>query len=1773
MNAELRRSHVIKKHLAILVPLIVLTIGTGAAPLLEKAGGVRLHLRSGSFDPRSEQPPALPDAARQLPAEAKHLARGMSRFVLVQFEGPIRTETQDAIRSTGAEVVRYMPDFALLVRADKQQLGAISQLPSVRWVGSMRPSWRVEPKILNSFSGPPSARVQWAVVAQQGESVNAIHQLILRSFPDVELLKGGVNDHKLVLRTSAGGALALLAAILEHESVAWIEPWIEPHVLNNESIWVVQSGVRNAGDIGTLEYPNSAPVWAHDILGTGQIVAVADSGLTDNDCFFSPAPIHQNVAAPGAISVDLTKRKLIAYNWFPGAADGDSGDPAIGYHGSHVAGSVQGDNSANLSTATAASHDSGDGMAPNAKLIFQDIGGVADLAGIPLDLRDMFAQAYAAGARVHTNSWGSGVEGIYTSDSQAVDDYNYRMGQDMLILFAASNDGAGVNGDKLAGGENDTIGSPGTAKNSLTVGAVDNGSTGANTLVWFSSRGQTDDGRTKPEIVAPGFDIVSHDGDATACNTQQLGGTSMATPTVAGAATLARQYFTDGWYPSGAKTPADGFAPTAAALRATLTAGARPITTEGYCDRWSAIFATCTRTRTRAMTASPNSMQGWGRLTLIDSLWFNSAPNSNVKLKVWDVENSAGNETGQVAEYSLPGVVAGTRLHINLAWSDAPGTLGAAKALVNDLNLEVIAPNGTTIYHGNQFSVTADGLPRDSAAGAAGWDSTNNLEGVQIAAPANGDYLIRIHAFNVPGYSGYFQDRQGYAIAATGNFTQSCALPAPTGLNAVAGGANQINLSWTAVPGATKYAIYRSLRGQANCNSGMAQIGQSTTTNFTDNTVIGGYQYSYYVKTLAPCDGPASNCATATATGSCSLKPTFPGVTSATSASDGSCAIDLAWSAATSNCPLGNSVVYNIYRSTTPNFTVAPANLVGSCVNALSYTDGGLTSGTTYFYVVRAEDSTTGNGGPCGSGNEESNNVIASATPYGVGTGASGTWTDGGGDTSAKLTREGSWSIVSTADSATYVHSGTYAYKTSPGTTSYPSNACAAAITPTLTIGTANPTVTFWERHAVEDGWDGVTVEYSVNGGAWTVATAGTTACFDASGASGANGCGLVSGTQGYENNGGSATTLTAWAQRTFNITSGVGNTVAVRWRLASDTAVEELGFVLDDIAITNIALPNPCTACTPPSAPTGVLASPAGVDSVDVNWNTVAGATEYRIYRSSGSCPGGAYTQIGTAGAGATSYSDTTVDCNTSYSYKVSAFLSCESALSACDDAAVPTPGVPTLTNISTPAFNTIRLDWTAGSPAGTTFNVYRSDGSCPGGAFTLLDSGLTATTFDDTTVTGGQTYSYQVSAVGPNCESAQSNCLSTQATGGPGLFSTPLLIAAQPIDTTLASGPRWLYVSGASALNPPTLNSAVYAASNDRRVHSMAIGATGGMWPRTSPKDWKPLLMNAPSQARIPVTNLTVDIAGTPTLIRAGVVASQDGRVYLLNADTGALVWTSAVLGEMLQAAPGGYVRAFDPNAVKLANDILIIGTRNSASANVIYGLNAATGAVLWSFDNGGGGSAIGVINGAVMTDTPNRRVYFASRKHATGSTDTLWCLSFTASSASLIWSTDVGDIDSSPILKGTSLYVGNNAGTMHKFNVASGTPSVPVWTYVTSDGPIKHYPVVDWSSTAVYASTTNQVWRFIDNGLTATLTWSTPASGVGSIASPSSSMLWGTALYVGSSTGNIVKLTNLTAASPTETVIPVGGAAIGGIAFDYTNNLMHAGSEAGTIYAVTP
>jgi hypothetical protein len=100
-------------------------------------------------------------------------------------------------------------------------------------------------------------------------------------------------------------------------------------------------------------------------------------------------------------------------------------------------------------------------------------------------------------------------------------------------------------------------------------------------------------------------------------------------------------------------------------------------------------------------------------------------------------------------------VVAGTEpLRVSLVWTDYPGTPAAGGGLVNDLDLEVIGPDGTR-YPGN---------------GTAG-DRTNNVEGVDIPNPPLGPYTIVVRAHNVA------QDTQPYALVVSGGLAAAACNP------------------------------------------------------------------------------------------------------------------------------------------------------------------------------------------------------------------------------------------------------------------------------------------------------------------------------------------------------------------------------------------------------------------------------------------------------------------------------------------------------------------------------------------------------------------------------------------------------------------------------------------------------------------------------------------------------------------------------------------------------------------------------------------------------------------------------------------------------------------------------------------------------------------------------------------------------------------------------------------------------------------------------------
>jgi len=267
---------------------------------------------------------------------------------------------------------------------------------------------------------------------------------------------------------------------------------------------------------------------------------------------------------------------------------------------------------------------------------------------------------------------------------------------------------------------------PATAKNIITVGATYNG-VNANQM-FISAGGPTQDNRYKPTVTAPGAPVYSSVGPGN--DYYAMSGTSNASPCAAGNGALIRNYFAKGFYPTGDSTPANAWTYISAALvKACIINGAHP----------EIIGSTI-----------PDNRTGWGRVHLDDVLYFYGDIR---RLAV--VDDTHGVATGEFQEYIVTVNNQSEPLKITLVWTDYYAAAGANPAIINDLDLYVIGPNGA-YYAGNRYS-NGQSIPNDTT-----WDNRNVEECVRCNVPEIGDWVIRIRGRNVP------QGPQPFALVVSG---------------------------------------------------------------------------------------------------------------------------------------------------------------------------------------------------------------------------------------------------------------------------------------------------------------------------------------------------------------------------------------------------------------------------------------------------------------------------------------------------------------------------------------------------------------------------------------------------------------------------------------------------------------------------------------------------------------------------------------------------------------------------------------------------------------------------------------------------------------------------------------------------------------------------------------------------------------------------------------------------------------------------------------------
>ncbi len=663
--------------------------------MIEKSS-TNIELVGYRFDPL-EGAPDIPDDLRY-----REKPDGPAYFLVQLHASPDREARALLQRRHQLALTAYIPHFAYLERLDSERRDALRQEPLIRAMVRYEPAFKLSPTIgQTKFRTEERRAVEglllWVVLfpaAEPRELAERIAGLVGKQGEVLAILddrKSGGSSRLRVNLVDAG----LLPAVARLEEVRWIEEIGELIDDNVNAATTNQSGTAGTGTI-----------WNQNLTGQGQIIGVIDSGPADiNHCFFqdptdnTPRPAH---------------RKVLAVR----NANGD----AAGGHATFVAGCAAGDDFNNPGTHARR------GGAWAARLV---LGNRFDLSvfGGSASLFSELSAAAAMGAVIHTNSWHeNNVNGtnqaIYSQVSVDADNFVWN-NEDHLILGSAGNIG-------------EEQGAPGTAKNAICVSAAQADPNENN--LGDGNPGPTADGRRKPDLVAVGCNIQSAT-VSTACNTgpRSACATSYATPHTAAAAALARQYFTEGWYPTGTRQAHNSFTPSGALLKAMLLNSARNMTGTGVAN-------------------IPDQNQGWGIIRLDDVLTFAGGP---LNLRVWDTRNADGLTTGEMREHHVDVASNAQRLKVTLVWTEPPSAANAGTPLVNDLDLTVISPGGGQTFLGNQFNNAA------SVTGGTA-DTTENIEMVLVNAPAAGDWTIRVSgaAVNVgnPG--------QGYALVVTADMTE-----------------------------------------------------------------------------------------------------------------------------------------------------------------------------------------------------------------------------------------------------------------------------------------------------------------------------------------------------------------------------------------------------------------------------------------------------------------------------------------------------------------------------------------------------------------------------------------------------------------------------------------------------------------------------------------------------------------------------------------------------------------------------------------------------------------------------------------------------------------------------------------------------------------------------------------------------------------------------------------------------------------------------------------
>ena len=361
----------------------------------------------------------------------------------------------------------------------------------------------------------------------------------------------------------------------------------------------------------------------------------------------------------------------------------------------------------------------------------------------------------------------------------------------------------------------ENIGHQGNSKNIMTVGAANDAVTDGmrdpakGTLAGFSSRGPTDDGRIKPDIVANGVNLssTSSSGDTAYVG---MSGTSMSSPSAAGSAALLVQLYRD-LFPGGD-------------MRASMLKGL------------------IIHTATDLGNPGPDYHYGWGLMDtrkaadIIIDHQANPAKNRMVENQI--TSSNASTTYSFNWDGSSP-------IRATLCWTDPPGSAtnvhdSRIPRLVNDLDLKIIAPDGTQHYPFVMPFVGTWTVESMSLPATTGVNSTDNVEQILIENPGqSGTWQVEV------SYKGTLtNNQQNYSLVTSGLSAAPLSMEvARDGSLIEVGGADGV--SGTAVGSGTQltYTISNVGGGQLELTTPVTISGQqncSVTVHTQPSSTVNG---------------------------------------------------------------------------------------------------------------------------------------------------------------------------------------------------------------------------------------------------------------------------------------------------------------------------------------------------------------------------------------------------------------------------------------------------------------------------------------------------------------------------------------------------------------------------------------------------------------------------------------------------------------------------------------------------------------------------------------------------------------------------------------------------------------------------------------------------------------------------------------------------------------------------------------------------------------------